>query len=257
VATLAATHGVPVIEDAAQGAGGILHGRRLGGFGAISVLSFGRGKGMTGGNGGALLAVAAEWEPAVSGLADRLSAVRSGWADLAGAAAQWVFGRPALYGIPASVPALRLGEMIYRPAHEPATMSNAAAALLCTALPASEREVLARRRHSATLERATLDGTAVTAIRPIPGGVSGQLRFPVLDQGRRAAAPELGVFRGYPRTLAEQEELRPALHVGEPALEGAAELRRSLFTLPTHGKVSAKDLHRLRTWLKDPGAVTG
>ena len=42
-------------EDAAQEAGATLHGRRLGSFGDLSVLSFGRGKGVTGGGGGALL----------------------------------------------------------------------------------------------------------------------------------------------------------------------------------------------------------
>jgi dTDP-4-amino-4,6-dideoxygalactose transaminase len=55
VASLAAEAGVPVIEDAAQGAGGTLRGSLLGSIGDVSVLSFGRGKGMTGGSGGALL----------------------------------------------------------------------------------------------------------------------------------------------------------------------------------------------------------
>ena len=59
VAALAAAHGAAVIEDAAQGAWGTLLGKRLGSFGPLSVLSFGRGKGMTGGGGGALLGIGA------------------------------------------------------------------------------------------------------------------------------------------------------------------------------------------------------
>ena len=44
-----------VIEDAAQGHGGRWAGARLGAHGRLGVLSFGRGKGWTGGTGGALL----------------------------------------------------------------------------------------------------------------------------------------------------------------------------------------------------------
>jgi dTDP-4-amino-4,6-dideoxygalactose transaminase len=55
VEELAALHGIPVIEDAAQGAGGTVRGMRLGSLGDVSILSFGRGKGTTCGSGGALL----------------------------------------------------------------------------------------------------------------------------------------------------------------------------------------------------------
>src|SRR5262249_44483228 len=44
VRELADREGVPVIEDAAQGAGGSLHQTRLGALGELAVLSFGRGK---------------------------------------------------------------------------------------------------------------------------------------------------------------------------------------------------------------------
>ncbi len=53
--SLARRRGVRVIEDAAQGAGGSWQGKALGSFGDYAVLSFGRGKGITGGGGGALL----------------------------------------------------------------------------------------------------------------------------------------------------------------------------------------------------------
>ncbi|NIN10957.1 MAG: hypothetical protein GTN62_04420, partial [Gemmatimonadales bacterium] len=50
-----AAYGAAVIEDAAQGFGAAWRGRPLGALGNISVVSFGRGKGWTGGRGGALL----------------------------------------------------------------------------------------------------------------------------------------------------------------------------------------------------------
>ena len=70
VRALAAEFGAIVIEDAAQGSGCEWRGRPAGAHGALGVLSFGRGKGVTGGKGGALLvnepslqaAAAAAWE---------------------------------------------------------------------------------------------------------------------------------------------------------------------------------------------------
>ena len=55
VRSAAAAHGVLVIEDAAQGHGASWQGQPLGSLGDLSVLSFSRGKGWTGGYGGALL----------------------------------------------------------------------------------------------------------------------------------------------------------------------------------------------------------
>jgi len=53
---LAAEAGAIVIEDAAQAAGATVNDRSAGTQGSLVVLSFGRGKGLTGGSGGALLA---------------------------------------------------------------------------------------------------------------------------------------------------------------------------------------------------------
>src|SRR5207237_8893759 len=54
VKRLAAERGALVIEDAAQAAGAKLDGRPVGTQSSLAVLSFGRGKGLTGGSGGAL-----------------------------------------------------------------------------------------------------------------------------------------------------------------------------------------------------------
>ncbi|MGH7720173.1 MAG: DegT/DnrJ/EryC1/StrS family aminotransferase, partial [Gemmatimonadaceae bacterium] len=89
VTALAREEGAAVIEDAAQSAGGSLGGKRLGSLGALSLLSFGRGKGMTGGNGGALMATDPEWNRALGDAGAALGTLRAGWPDLAVAAAQW------------------------------------------------------------------------------------------------------------------------------------------------------------------------
>ena len=123
---LAAEAGATVIEDAAQGAGASLAGKPLGTFGSMGLLSFGRGKGCTGGRGGALLANDGAAMEALADAGAALGRRSHGWRELASIWAQWLFARPALYRIPASVPLLGLGETVYRnptPPRQPSAVS--------------------------------------------------------------------------------------------------------------------------------------
>ena len=156
VARLAAEAGVSVIEDAAQGSGGTLDGTRLGALAPLSILSFGRGKGITGGRGGALLL--RDPELAVRAESLRLGRPPRGWRDATIATAQWLLGRPSLYALPASLPMLRLGEMVYHPAKEPSSLSHAAAALVRDALTYDDVEADLRRRNADAMLKGT-EGT--------------------------------------------------------------------------------------------------
>src|SRR5207245_11729574 len=105
----AAAFGAVVIEDAAQGHGASWHGRPLGSFGVISTLSFGRGKGWTGGKGGALLVRARGGQrlPLRNGGAAQRLGEAGALAELGvllRATAQWALGHPARYRLPASIP---------------------------------------------------------------------------------------------------------------------------------------------------------
>ena len=55
VMAVAAKHGLPVIEDAAQAPGAMIQGRRAGSWGDVGILSFGGSKLLSAGRGGALL----------------------------------------------------------------------------------------------------------------------------------------------------------------------------------------------------------
>jgi perosamine synthetase len=250
VRRLAAEAGIPVIEDAAQGAGGTLNGACLGSLGDVAVLSFGRGKGMTAGSGGAVLVRTPELADWTLSLRPDLRAGSRGTTEVLTLTAQRVFSHPYLYGIPSSIPALRLGEMVYHPPREPRGISVAAATILRRALQLDAHEVSARRGRARSLLSRLHGNSDVTPVHPIPGGESGYLRVAMIDAvGARLPRTDLGALRGYPMTLDQHSQLQPLLMAGERAGSGSQLLRDRLFTVPSHGGVGESDLSRLTEWL--------
>jgi dTDP-4-amino-4,6-dideoxygalactose transaminase len=257
VMELAQEKGIPVIEDAAQGAGGTLGGALLGSIGDVAILSFGRGKGTTGGSGGAMLVktpALAEW---TSSARTTLGAGSRGGVDVLKLAAQRVLSHPSLYRLPASIPALKLGEMVYRPPQSPCSMSLASAAVLRSTLGLDEQEVSSRRARAKDLISRLQDTSGVMPARAIAGGESGFLRLALLDAvGGRARHPDLGALPGYPMTLDQHVQLKPLLLSGERAGKGAEALRDRLFTVPTHSRVSQFDIDRIWAWLDGDRAMS-
>jgi hypothetical protein len=144
--------GVTLIEDAAQGLGSSWRGREGGTFGDLTVLSFGRGKGWTGGGGGALLVREGRWNEAEGteqslSPPGRLAGVRAA----ALALAQWGLGRPALYALPTALPGLALGETVYRPPSPRKAISAYQAAQALATAQAARHEVSARRERTRRL----------------------------------------------------------------------------------------------------------
>lgn len=251
VQSLVAAAGGLLVEDAAQGSGARWQGRPVGSLGVMSVLSFGRGKGWTGGGGGALL----------TRNRTPLSVSRNGEnrvADLRAvslAAAQWTFARPALYAIPAALPWLGLGETRYRDPVPPRPLSRASASLLLHGAVAAEREAEERKRRAARLLELLRGHPGIAPIAPLAAGVPGYLRLPLRVKGglsglaNREAAVRLGVAASYPNPIGELPAVRARLvghHRGtEGNWPGAEALARELITLPTHSLLAADDLDRL------------
>ena len=244
-----------------------MRGRPLGGLGSMGILSFGRGKARTAGRGGALLANDAHGDELIAGSQTRLVPASRGLGELAAIAAQWLLGRPALYGLPVGLPFLCLGETAYRPPSVPAVMSPIAARVLAATWPLSNEEAQARKRNAARLQQNLPLDAAWRVPTPPAGAEPGFLRFPVVvtrTPPERLLTPQvtrLGVMPGYPRSLADLRGFRHRNVNPTETFVGARTLAASLLTLPTHSLMSERDLGAIEEWLRSiraqSGGVTG
>lgn len=248
--------GVALVEDAAQGVGTVSDEGPGGTLGQATILSFGRGKGWTGGGGGALMLrdVATDW---IDGAAPRLATGTRGARNLATTTAAWALGRPGLYRIPTSIPGLGLGETHY---HEPTpvgTISDFSAALARGTADVAMSVAAQRRRTAKRLAdalEAQVDSQGGSGIcQPIGGFESATfLRLPIVMDGpgraasAAAAGRDLGIATGYPRPLSGLPQVEALLDEAPPPLPGSERLASSLVTLPTHQWVRSADEEALR-----------
>jgi perosamine synthetase len=251
LSSLAEREGCLLIEDAAQGHGAFWKGLPLGALGTFSVISFGRGKGWTCGGGGALLLRGRSIPP-------DLALERGGNAlrRTAMLLAQWALGRPSIYGIPAGMPALGLGQTVYHEPRAPQHAPGRALALLMATHGSALAEAAQRRHNAATLQSIARVAGLATFEGP-PESTPGYIRFPVrigADAQTLAAsqnARSLGVAAGYPTTLADLQVLADHLATQRPQVPGADTLVHSLITLPTHSRVTCSDMERLQHLLHE------
>jgi hypothetical protein len=239
--------GAVVVEDTAQGLGATLNGRPCGALADVGVLSFGRGKGVSGGAGGALLlrnGIESRWkaQPTLQPASRGLGPVGASWV-------QWALGRPALYRIPTALPFLRLGEMVFHEAEPPRAMPSSCATLALSSWHAMRGDVAVRRQHAAALA-ACPRAPGKVAIQPPRAAEPSWLRWPVLDRSGGAWPTELGVQQGYPLSIPRQPWAQAALAPSAGGMPGAEQLSRELRTLPTHHLVRAGDITALATWLR-------
>ncbi len=254
---LCAAAGALLIEDAAQGVGVSISGRPAGSLGSFGILSFGRGKGRTGGHGGAVLADSPETAALLHPVMERLGPGGSGLRGLFGLAGQWALGRPWLYGVPAGLPLLRLGETIYRPASPLRRLPALAAGVVEAVWAWSDRESLVRETNAERWRRVLEPVPGLLMYSVPPGSRGGWLRFPVRSGARRAvlgdrAARRAGAMSGYPAPLSALPVASGRILRLAESFPGAAELSRSLITLPTHSQVAERDFESIERTLSRP-----
>lgn len=252
VSTLAREFGAVVIEDAAQGVGGAWRDRPLGAHGSLGVFSFGRGKGLTGGRGGALVGNDDAGRRAVEACRASVTAAGPPVRELITITAQWALARRHTYWIPSALPFLGLGETPYHAPHAVASISDFAAAVVAENLTSVTSEARTRVQNASAL-LACVDPERMTRVRIPSAGLPGYLRLPLVvrSEGGRNRSPErgLGIAPGYPCALPDLAGFggRAATSAEAP---GARQLATQLLTLPVHGALSRHDLRALERWLR-------
>lgn len=214
------------------------------------VKSFGRGKGWTGGGGGALLASASM--PIVQPLSCPSESVLAGARFAVKNGAQWLLGRPSLYALPSAIPSLGLGETAFKTPTHPQGLDPRSARLAIATVGSLERERALRRSNAIAYGALDLEGWGWRRPATVTDPSTGWLRYPILGIPRAIASREwrrLGIARGYPRALPDLPEARPIAE-GSAQYPGAKEIAAQLWTLPTHSYVSEAWRNEIARWLQ-------
>ena len=243
---ICAPHGAYVVEDAAQAMGVRINGAMLGTLADVGIFSLGRGKQVTCGDGGVIVT-----NDSVIGraLEREYAAIPSpGFGhDVTGlisVAALTLFIRPSLYGIPASLPFLRLGETIFPARVTLRRLSGLHAGLMRRMRLRMQRSRRIRVETAMELRRRLGFGLAAGANHPY-------LRLPVFtatrDEKRRvleeARHRGLGIAAGYQTAINEIPAIA-GLFEGQ-RFPRAAQVADHLLTIPTHHWLTEADKHAI------------
>jgi perosamine synthetase len=228
---LSSRMGVWLIEDAAQGLGGSIAGRLLGTIGDFGLFSFGRGKPLPLGSGGALtgknMGILEEISPGAETGKGSLRTIK--------AALVQILSRPVFYGILEQLP-LGLGKTEFNPDFGSSQMPVYVNILGSLSLHGLSRLNESRRAVAKVYSKLLAD-TAV----PLPElGIPVYTRFPVMA-GINEITPELkrlGIRRMYPKTIADELRIKPYLAGQAVSLPGTSLIADKLITLPTHMGIS-------------------
>ena len=243
---IARRKGIFVVEDSAQ-AFPAFWGGEENIRGDAEFFSFGRGKNITCGSGGLLLASSEEIAGELRGRFEsletesRMSPARS----LAGLALMKVFMHPWLYWLPDGVPHLKLGETIYDENYPILKMNKLKYKFISDW---KERIRLANETRSLVGEKYK-ETLGVNREHRIYAGHVPYLRFPVYmkdSETKFRALREcrhLGVSGMYPSSICAISELSGLVKAG--SCPGSADIVARLVTLPTHHYVTENIMEKI------------
>ncbi len=225
--TAAQSTGAYLIEDAAQALGGEIKGIPLGTIGDFGLYSFGRGKPLPLGCGGALIGKNA------GSIATLIAQPeKKGHISLISTALTRIIANPFLYRIPEKLP-LGLGETVFSTDFDVAPMPCLIRKLAQKSMVALEDLNTHRRRIAKIYEQAFNNKRII----PVPAEtLPVYTRFPLMA-GTSSIPGELkrlGARQMYPQAILNVNSIKPHLTDQRNAAPGAAEIARNLITLPTH-----------------------
>ncbi|WP_161807154.1 DegT/DnrJ/EryC1/StrS family aminotransferase [Desulfatitalea tepidiphila] len=235
------------IEDAAQALGGDLNGKPIGAIGDFGLLSFGRGKPLPLGGGGAL--ISRRFNPAqiVSGIRKG-----TGWKTILASFITQPAAHPLLYGLAEALP-LGLGQTEFN-AGFPVGRTPTALMKLIKPMMATLPQLNHHRRTIAAIYQREIPARHLVSLQETCTPVFP--RFPVLGRAGRLTARlrQLGVRRLYPHALHQEPEIMAFAVDTSQQCDGAAILGQQLITLPTHHAIGAdmarKIARNVSRWIK-------
>lgn len=238
IVSLSHEAGIVHIEDGAQGLGASLSGRKVGLWGDFGLFSFGRGKPLPLGSGGALVSLD---NPAVEGLEAVTGS--KGYDQLAATACIQILSHPRLYGCLEALP-LGLGRTVFDPGFKAASMPAAMGRLGRISM-GSLRSLNEHRNRIARIYRDILPEEMIV---PVPVGADPIFtRYPIMIQRPNISKSltRLGARRMYPNAVVDAPEIQPYLSDHGYKTPGASSIAERLVTLPTHKGISSEIAERI------------
>ncbi len=248
--------GVIVIDDAAQAVGALDRGLPVGGRGDLGILSFGRGKCVSTGDGGVLLVQRADLQPLP---AERRPAQSRGLRLCLMALAIWLSRSSIAFGLLSRVPGANIGASIYDPHFELRALPPSADGLAFNLAEAVRRHQDTRARVARMWMTALRGNRVVTWPASDSSTRPAYLRLPLFasDAETRerlvACLSETGFrfVRSYPTALGGIKQFRHA-HCEDRATPAADGIADKLIALPCHAGVTPRDIGRAVRVLHDP-----
>lgn len=255
IENFARTHGIFMVDDAAQAMHAHCNGRAVGTFGDVGIYSFDKGKNITSLQGGAIVtrdpAIAAALAEAIRALpAESPAATAASFVKLM---LYTLLLRPWLYWIPANIPALGLGRTVYTtdiPMHR---LSRFATSLVLRQFSRIDAITAGRVRIASGIKQALTGNSALKPVAPLAGCSPVYLRMPwLVEPGVDRAAligalnhAGIGATGSFPQALGDLPEIAAHITIESDILRGARNVARRIVTLPTLTYAGTADMRRL------------
>lgn len=221
------------IEDAAQAFGGFLNGKALGTIGDFGLFSFGRGKPLPIGCGGALI-----FKDKTFPVSFKISKNGGGYAELSKILLTQVLALPMFYGIMEALP-LGLGETKFDLKFNISTLPSQIDVLAEKSMSLLNEINLHRNQIAEYYAKAFNEKSTITCNK---NDKAVYTRYPLMVDSKPVVKEikRLGVRRMYPKAIIDENAIKPYLVDDQAPTPGSSEIARNLITLPTHKGISDK-----------------
>jgi len=250
-------HGVFLVDDAAQSMQARIAGRYSGTWGTAGLFSLDKGKNITSIQGGMIVT---DNQPLADIMQRRYALLaENGWTDnvkeYIKLLVYFMFLRPSLYWIPASLPFLHLGETRYEDDYPINRLPRTLAAVSTQQLARIDTITTHRQRNGECYRQALENVEGLGRFSVIEGAEPVYLRYPVRVMDAQArqqfldSQAVLGVTASYPQSISDVEEIRSLISIQNDQTPHARQIAREIVTLPTHAYVDPQDIQDISTEL--------